>query len=143
MPGKSLVIGPSPHHLSPIGRAQIQSCKNEYLVVALVEETAVQAVVGSIVWGFRTFKKPRGREINACSYALHSVLPFTFFRESERPREYNYQCGFRWLRFYNTINILHDEQESQTQNRSADRDATVRKLPYTLDGGLPAKKTSR
>ena len=28
-------------------------CKNEYLVLALEEETAAQAVVGSIVWAFR------------------------------------------------------------------------------------------
>ena len=49
-----MLIGPS-HlplfvrraHLSPL------NCKKEYLVLALAEETASQAVVGSIVWVFR------------------------------------------------------------------------------------------
>ena len=55
-------------------------CKNEYLVLALVEETAVQAVVGSIVWAFRRLKKPRCREMSAWGYALYSVCPqLTFF----------------------------------------------------------------
>ena len=32
-------------------------CINEYLVIALGEGTAVQAVVGSIVWAFREAKE--------------------------------------------------------------------------------------
>ena len=31
--------------------------KNEYIVLAIVKETAVQTVVGSIVWAFRRLKK--------------------------------------------------------------------------------------
>ena len=50
-------------------------CKIEYLVLALGEETAVQAVVGSIVWTFRRLKKPWIREMSARGYALHSVCP--------------------------------------------------------------------
>ena len=50
-------------------------CKNEYLVLALEEETAVQAVVGSIVWAFRRLKKPRCRDMSARGYELHSVCP--------------------------------------------------------------------
>ena len=34
-------------------------CKNEYMVLPLGEETAVQGVVGSVVWAFRRLKKPR------------------------------------------------------------------------------------
>ena len=37
----------------------------KYLVLALGEGTAVQAVVGYIVWAFRRLKKPRCREISA------------------------------------------------------------------------------
>ena len=54
-------------------------CKIEDLVLPLGEETAVQAVVGSIVWPFRKFKKPRCRETSACGYALHSVCPQLLF----------------------------------------------------------------
>ena len=50
-------------------------CKNEYSVLALGEETAVQAVVGSIVWAFRRLNKPRCREMSARGYALYSVCP--------------------------------------------------------------------
>ena len=49
--------------------------KNEYLVLALGEKTADQAVVGSIVWAFRRLKKPRCREMSSSGYALHSVYP--------------------------------------------------------------------
>ena len=51
------------------------NCKIEYLVLALGEETAVQAVVGPIVWAFRRLKKPRNQEISARGAALHSVCP--------------------------------------------------------------------
>ena len=54
------------------------STQNEYLVLALREETAVQAVVGSIAWAFRRVKKPSSREMSARGYALHSVRPPTF-----------------------------------------------------------------
>ena len=58
-------------------------CKNEYPVLVLVEETAVQAVVGSIVWAFGRLKKPRCREMSATTrftaYALN--FPFSFFRD--------------------------------------------------------------
>ena len=50
-------------------------CKNEYPVPSPGEETAVQAVAGSIVWAFRRLKKPRSREMSARSHALHSVRP--------------------------------------------------------------------
>ena len=44
------------------------------------EETAVQAVAGSIVWAFRRLKKPRCREMSARGYALDSVCPqLSFF----------------------------------------------------------------
>ena len=36
-------------------------CKNEYLVLALGEETAIQTVVFFIVWVFRGLKKRVGR----------------------------------------------------------------------------------
>ena len=43
-------------------RPSLLNCKNDYLVLALGEETAVQVVVGSIVWAFRRLKKPMSRE---------------------------------------------------------------------------------
>ena len=71
-----MLIGPSPHHCSPIrARPTPLKCKNEYLVLPLREETAVQAVVGTIVWAFRRLKKPRCRNMSARGYALHSVCP--------------------------------------------------------------------
>ena len=49
-------------------------------MLVLEEKTAVQAVVGSIVWAFRVLKKPRCREMSARGYALHSVCPqLSFF----------------------------------------------------------------
>ena len=48
-------------------------CENEYPVLPLGEETAVQEIVGSINWVFRRLKKPRYREISARGYALYSV----------------------------------------------------------------------
>ena len=39
-------------------------CKNGYLVLALGEETSVQAVVGSIVWTLRRLKKPSCQEMS-------------------------------------------------------------------------------
>ena len=49
------------------------NCENEYLVLALREETTAEAEVGSIVWAFRRLEKPRSREMSARGYALHSV----------------------------------------------------------------------
>ena len=46
------------------------------------EETAVQALVGSIVRAFRRLKKPRIRELSARGYALHSVRPHHSFSSS-------------------------------------------------------------
>ena len=49
-------------------------------MLPLGEETAVQAVVGSIVWAFPRLKKPRCREMSARGYAPHSVcLQLSFF----------------------------------------------------------------
>ena len=57
-------------------------CRNEYLVLALEEETAVQAVVDSIFWAFCRLKKPRCQEMSARGYALHSVCPqLSFVRD--------------------------------------------------------------
>ena len=58
-------------------------CKNEYLVLALGKETAVQAVVGSIVWAFCRLKKPRCREMSACSYALQRMPPTFLDRQTD------------------------------------------------------------
>ena len=56
------------------------------MVLALGEKTAVQAVVGSIVWAFRKLKKPRCRVMSARGYALHSVCPQLFFQvEAKQP----------------------------------------------------------
>ena len=68
-----MLIGPSSHHCSPIGRAPLHSSVKRVPGACTGEETAVQAVVGSIVWAFRRLKKPRCREISARGYALHSV----------------------------------------------------------------------
>ena len=75
-------------------------CKNEYPVLPLGEETAVQAVVGSIVWAFRRLKKPRCREMSVRGYALHSVphqLSFFLFPQrrlmEEQKRKKRMQPG--------------------------------------------------
>ena len=70
-----MLIAPSPHNFSPIGRLTPLKCKDEYLVLALREETAVQAVVSSIVWWFRMLKKPMRRKMSARGYAFYSVCP--------------------------------------------------------------------
>ena len=58
--------------------------KNKYLVFALMEETAVQAVVSSIIWASLRLKNPRSQdEMGAHSYSLHSVCPqLSFFSSS-------------------------------------------------------------
>ena len=53
------------------------NCKNEYLVFALKKETAVQAVVGSIVWALRRF------ETNKSEDAYNLPLPSNVKRELE------------------------------------------------------------
>ena len=53
--------------------------KNEYLMFAFVEETATQAVVGSIVLSaFRSFKKPRIRKMSARSYGFIACTLISF-----------------------------------------------------------------
>ena len=65
---------------------------NEYLVLPLGEETAVQAVVGSIVWAFRRLKKPRCRQMSARGYALYNVCPqLSFFPSIYRQNYANNQ----------------------------------------------------
>ena len=66
-------MGRAPPLLAHRARLNPLSCKNQYLVLALKEETAVQAVVDSIAWAFRKLKKRRCREMSARGYALHSV----------------------------------------------------------------------
>ena len=88
----SLLRGSSPHHCSPIGRAPVSlNCKNEYLVLALGEETAVQAVVGSIVWVFRSLKKTKDAEnerprlrtsLNMPQLSFHFPSHLSFFFSS-------------------------------------------------------------
>ena len=60
-------------------RARSTPLKCENPVLPLGEETAVQAIVGSIVWAFRRLKKPRSGEMSARGYAHHSVCPQLFF----------------------------------------------------------------
>ena len=65
-------------------------CKNEYLVFALGEETALETVVGFIVWAFRRIEKPGIQEISARGYALHIVctqLSFLFQRTVRMSRK--------------------------------------------------------
>ena len=78
-------------------------------MLALGEETAVQAVVVSIVRAFRRLKKPRCQEMSARGYALHSVCPnFSFlcfpdlkFDEGVPPEELNV-ANDRLSRIYRT-----------------------------------------
>ena len=77
------------------------NCINDYLVyvvLAQVEETAAQAVVGSIVWTFHRLKKPRCQEMSARGYALHSIChQRTLHRISIRIRFYRAcGCGFEY-----------------------------------------------
>ena len=60
-------------------RATPLKCKNEYLVLPLWVETAVQAVVGSVVWAFHGLKKPRCRGMNArgTRFIACPQLPFS------------------------------------------------------------------
>ena len=56
------------------------NCKIQNEGFALWEETAAQAVVGSIVWAFGELKKPRCLEMCAGSHELLSVCPqLSFF----------------------------------------------------------------
>ena len=73
---------PSPM-LAHRARPSPLNCENEYVLLALVEETTVQEVVGSIVWTFRTLKKPVSREMNDRGYALQRMPPTSLsFRTS-------------------------------------------------------------
>ena len=49
-------LGRALTNVHPQGAPQFTNCKNEYLVLALGEETAVQAVVDSTDWAFRRLK---------------------------------------------------------------------------------------
>ena len=55
--------------------------ENEYLVLALVGETAVQAVAISIVWAFHSLKIPESGD-EPRGYALHRVAQFSFIESS-------------------------------------------------------------
>ena len=85
----SLGMFVGPHHNSPSfsieGRAQeLSTVKNEYLLLALEEKIAGQAL--SIVGAFRRLKKSKSREMSARSYALLIVCPqLCFFKEGELP----------------------------------------------------------
>ena len=59
-------------------------CKNVYLVLPLGEETADQAVVGSIVWAFRRVKKAKVSGDERPRLRASQRLPptFLFFRFS-------------------------------------------------------------
>ena len=54
-------------HASPL------NCKNEYMVLALAEQTAAQAVVGSIVWAFHRLKK---QGFGRCAPAATRVVAY-------------------------------------------------------------------
>ena len=54
-------------------------CKNEYLGLALGEETAAQAVVGSIVWASGKLKKTKGRYRTI----RFTVIPINSAKETE------------------------------------------------------------
>ena len=43
-------------------RPSLFNCKNEYLVLALGKESAIQAVVWPIVWAFRKARKAKESE---------------------------------------------------------------------------------
>ena len=74
-PGGTLISS-----ICSIGRNPVHSTvKLKYLVFSLEKETAVQAVVGSVVRAFRRPKKPRCRQMSARSYALNSVCPQLYF----------------------------------------------------------------
>ena len=69
--------------------------------------SAVQAVVGSIVWAFRRLKKPRCREMSAPGYALYTVCPQISFLNNQlnwRKRYSTPEIGTRislfWVLFY-------------------------------------------
>ena len=81
-------MSPPSQFCSCVATAQL-SVVVEYLVLQLGEETAVQSVVGSIVWAFLRLKKPRSREMSARGYALHRICPqisfFSFGNRGARP----------------------------------------------------------
>ena len=58
---------------SPLNR------KIEYLVFALEEETAAEAVVGSIIRAFRRLKNGMSQKMSACSYTFHNAHNFSTF----------------------------------------------------------------
>ena len=76
-------------------------CKNEYPVLPLGEETAVQAVVGSIVWAFRRLKKPRCREMMSPTFLPLSILKRVLLSGNNVPNSW----GF-WKFFYTNVNVF-------------------------------------
>ena len=72
--GNAHLAEPSPLFAHKARRTPLK-CKNVYLVLALGEETAVQAVVGSTVWAFRRLRKAKVSGMSAGSDALYSVCP--------------------------------------------------------------------
>ena len=87
-------------------------------MLALGEETAVQAVVGSIVWALRKLKKPRCREVSARGDALHSVCPQDSF-------PFSCWC-FAMVTGYQVVNQIPRRKcvsDSRSQLVSGDKDA--------------------
>ena len=87
-------------------------------MLALEEETAVQTIVGSIVWASRRLEKPMCREMSARGYPLHSVCAQLSF----------FPLSFRlYPQRVDLILFLHNDGEFST--------ASVRQLaqtqPYT------------
>ena len=78
-----MLIMPTRHHCSRIGGTQFHSIVNEYLVLALGEETAVQVVVGSIVWALRDSKSQGvGEKPPAATRFIACAPNFYFFLHS-------------------------------------------------------------
>ena len=78
-----MLIGPRPHHCSPIGRALLHSSlKTSTWCLHWERKLQSRQYVGSIAWAFRRLKKPRCREMSARGYELHSACPQLSFLPS-------------------------------------------------------------
>ena len=74
----------SPHFVHSFGRRarfSLLNYENEDLVFALREETAVQPVVGSIVWAFRRLESPETSARNNARFSVGLKLS-DFFSSS-------------------------------------------------------------
>ena len=75
------------HAIGDIGYSYFQQwgvntcCTHFFSSFQFESSRAVQAVVGSIVWAFRSLKNPKSREMSARGYALHSVCAQFFFQK--------------------------------------------------------------